>query len=360
MANGKLSGAERAAMLISAFDAERASQVLEAMSDNAVRRLRDAAESLRSSKIDREEKLVTLASFIRGHRGSPFLLGDPNTRFRQILEYAIEDKQDLSEAAAEKGEGQNRRKNTETCQDEDEDQEEITEGIQEIIREAPPQDVATLLGQESVRCAAVLLSVLPGEMGGELLNLLDVERREKILARLFDLGQVPDPVIREVTDSFREKLHESRFGSDATSEEERLDQLADMISGLEGDFQKQMLSKMEEEDNELAEEIERRIFAFEDLVHVEARSLQQLLGKIDSSTIALAIKGVDDELEKVINDNLSQRVLEQVNEERELAGSVPVSEAMEARDEIMRVAREMEREDALDYASGDKEEEYVE
>ena len=343
-------------MLVSALERRTASRVLETMSDKSLQALRQAAERLEPGRISRREKLETVASFLRDQKGAPFLLDSPRNRFRQQLDQALEKR------GSEPGQKQAKAetKKNELIEEKKDEQLEITKRIEESIREAPTNDVAALLGQESVRCAAVLLSALPGDMAGELLNLLEPEKREHIAQRLLTMGQVPEAITEEITRSFQERLHESKFGASSTTEEERLDRLAEMVSGLEGDSQKRILERMQERDPELAEQIERRIFAFEDLVHVEKRSLQNLLGRIDSATIALAIKGASTEVEEAITDNLSKRVLEQVNEERELAGSVPVSEAMEARDEIMRTAREMDREDALDFASGKQEEEFVE
>ena len=343
-------------MLVSALDSNRAASVLDQMSDEALQALRHAAETLDPGKIGQQEKLKTLAAFLREQRAPALLTGQSNVRFRRVLDQALDKREDAASGAGEKTAGPSDKGTGK----QDAQSDGIAKRIEESIREAPAGDVAELLGQESVRCAAVLLRSLPGQMAGELLNLLEPEKCERIAERLLTMGQVPDAITEEVTKSFQERLHESRFGAGATSEKERLDRLANMVSGLESDSQKRILERMQQRDPEIAEEIERRIFAFEDLVHVEKRSLQNLLGQIDSSTIALAIKGAPRDVEDTITDNLSQRVLEQVNEERELAGSVPVSEAMEARDQIMQVARDMDREDALDFVSGKQEEEFVE
>lgn len=348
-------------MLVSALDEKRAKKVLEQMSQDSIRALRNAADELRSAEIGRREKLATVASFLRDQRGSPFFVGDPRTRFDKMLNEAVEQRERVENRAAEQQESQAKAEAAEEANNEQEDNGSvITEKLEKSIQEAPKEDVAALLNEESVRCAAVILSVLPGDMSGELLNLLDDEKREQIAQRLLTMGQVPEAIRQEVTQGFQERLREAQFGGSATSEEERLDRLANMVSGLESDSQKRVLEKMQERDPELAEQIERRIFAFKDLVHVERKSLQDLLGRVDASTIAIAIKGAPDEVEERILDNLSQRVLEQVNEERELAGSVPVSDANEARDEIMQIAREMDREGALNYSSGAGEEEFVE
>ena len=345
-------------MLVSALDEKRAQKVLEQMSQESIRALRNAAEELQSAEIGRREKLETISSFLREQRGSPFFVGNPRTRFEKMLDEAVDQRQEPQNQPAEAAGDQAR---TETTEEEEGDNESvITEELEESIREAPNEDVAALLNQESVRCAAVILGVLPGDMGGKLLNLLDEEKREQIAQRLLTMDQVPEAIRQEITHGFQERLREAQFGGSASSEEERLDRLANMVGGLESDSQKRVLANIQERDPELAEEIERRIFAFKDLVNVERRSLQNLLGRVDASTLAIAIKGAPDEVEEVIEENLSQRALEQVNEERELAGSVPVSEANEARDEIMEIAREMDRDGELDYSSGQGEEEFVE
>ncbi len=343
-------------MLVSALDEEKASTLLDHISEESLQELRQAADELDPGQVSRRDKLHTVASFLHGQRDTPFLLGNPHARFQHILDEAVGGEEDLAEEA-----GNGASEGSQEGQEESGGQADVAADLEGAIREASASDMSTLLNQESVRCAAVLLNSLSGGLAGEVLNMLEPDRRELIAQRLCTMDQVPQEVTNEVTETFLERLHESQAGGGSSSSEgERLDRLAEMISGLEGDSQKKLLEKMQRTDPELAEEIERRIFAFEDLVDVGKRSLQTLLGKMESNTIAIAIKGASDELEEIITDNLSQRVLEQVNEERELAGSVPKSEAMEARDEIMRVAREMDREGELEFVAGSQEEEFVE
>ena len=357
---GGLSGAQRAAMLVSTLDERKATAVLEHMSEKSLQRLYKAARSLEGISISKEEKLRTVSSFLRAQRESALFVGDVSSRFERTFQKVLGTGQDAEEDGeasqavakaddAQPPDGAEQDEPSETCQK-----------VSDLVKGVSEQELARVLSQESARCAAVFLSVMPGETAGLLLNRLEQEKREAIARRMIGMGEVQREIVMEVARGFQSRLQATESGTGRGSEEERLDELASMLSRLESESQKRVLGGIQEADPDRAEQIERRIFAFEDLVNVEARSLQKLLRDVDPSTVAVAIKGVPDELEEVILSNLSGRVAEQVDEERELAGRVPLSEAREARDEIRKKAREMDQAGELFFRSGGQQEEFVE
>ena len=356
-----LNGAQRAAMLISALDEQKATALLEQMSEKSLQRLREAALSLEGVSIIQEEKLRTVTGFLRAQRESALFVGDVSSRFQRTFQKALgrEPEVDSAEAKPATGEAQG---DSEETGDKAERQEssETCQKVSDLVRGVPEHELAKVLSQESARCGAVLLSALPGESAGLLLNRLEPEKRESIAERMVGMGEVQQEIVMEIARGFQSRLHATESGTGTGSEEERMDELANMVSRLESESQKRVLISVQEADPDRAEQIERRIFAFEDLVNVEERCLQELLRDVEPSTIAVAIKGVPDQLEEVITGNLSERVAEQVEEERELAGRVPLSEAREARDEIRKKAREMDQAGSLYFRSGGQQEEFVE
>ena len=351
---GELNGAQRAAMLISALDEPRASAVLEQMSEKSRKRLYEAARSLEGIPISREEKLRTVSNFVRAQHESALFVGDVCSRFQRTFESALGAEADPNEGADGSGTGEDDEGS------EDQEAGEICQKVSDLIQNMPDHELAKLLSQESTRCAAVLLSTLPGETAGLLLNQLEPAKREAIAQRMVGMGEVQREIVMEVARGFQARWQATESGTGTGTEEERLDALANMVSRLENESQKKVMARVRKVDPELAEQIERRIFAFEDLVNVDERCLQELLRDVDPSTIAVAIKGVPDEVEEAIVGNLSERVAERVDEERELAGRVPLSEATEARDEIRKKAREMDETGELYFRSGAKQEEFVE
>jgi flagellar motor switch protein FliG len=169
---------------------------------------------------------------------------------------------------------------------------------------------------------------------------------------------VPPEVAEEVLAGFRERLEEMGPEAEVASEERRAQELASMIATLDKESQERVLSQINERDPEMADVIERLIFGFNDLVKVSGKSMQELLRNCEDAQIAMALKGAPKDIEEHFKANMSQRARERVEEEREMAGRVPLSEVEAARDEIMKVARRMYRDGDLVVEMGD--EQYVE
>jgi flagellar motor switch protein FliG len=146
--------------------------------------------------------------------------------------------------------------------------------------------------------------------------------------------------------------------SAAASEEKRAAELAEMIASLDKESQERVLSRLSEDDPQMAAEVERAMFSFDDLMNVGARSMQELLRNVEVPLIAMALKGATPAVEKKFADNLSARARERVREEREMAGRVPMSQVEQAREEIMDIARRMYRQGDIVVETGD--EQYVE
>ena len=346
-----LSGSQRAVMLLMSLDEAHAAALLNNISDSALAKLRKAAEAIDVQQIGTQEKRDTLLSFLRSQQGGTFFLGNPGERFRRALVKA-KGEQDVKRMYREQDEQDKKARGEPLV---DEEQPTLT-----FLQNLPDEELAVVLERESPRCSAVLLSMLPGEKGGRLLSIVGAELREKIVERVIAMEDVSSDVMTEVLMQFEQELRKSKPGSRLLTEEERVADLATMIASLRREAQERILSVVRENNPELADKIEKRIFAFEELVKVTDRSLQQLLSQVEARVVAVAIKGAPQPIQDHILSNLSERVRDQVAEERELAGSVPVSRAVEAREEIMKVARQMEKDGQITFVAEREEEEYVE
>ncbi len=341
----ELTSAEQAAMFLMSLEDDQAAELLRHMSDEAAGKLREAARRLDSSRISSEQKRQALLGFVLQRRQGTYPLGNPEERFRQVLVAAKgEDAVRRIYGTGEAGEGAEQTPKEKTDL--------------EFIAEFPEDPLAKAVADESPRCVALLLSKLGGSKAGRVLNQLDEERREAVLERMLSGETVPPEVAEDVMKGFREKLERISSGAEVASEEKRAQELAEMIGALEQETQDAVLARLAEEDPEMAERIERLIFGFEDLLKVGERSMQELLRNLEVTHVALALKGAESALYEHFMKNLSQRQRERVEEEREMAGRVPMSQVEEAREEIMKLARRMYRDRELVVEMGD--EQYVE
>ncbi len=333
----ELTSAQKAAVLVMTLDDDKAANLLKHMSDSSLAKLREATEGLDVSKVAEEQKRDALRGFFLKQRRGGLFLGDPHERFRRVL-------------AKAKGEEGAARLYAAVPQEE--------RSPREFLEEVSEEQIARVLARESPRCAAVLLSSLAGEKAGEILNMLEQELREAIVERIVSNEDVPAEVSEQIIVGFKQRLEDMGTGAEAPSEERRAQELAGMLGKLDKESQERVLTQMHERDPDMAEELERLMFSFDDLPKVSDRSMQELLRNVEVTQIAMALKGAPEQMREHFYSNMSQRLRERVEEEREMTGRVPLSQVEEAREQIMTLARKRYREGELVVEIGD--EQYVE
>ena len=342
----ELNGPQRAAMLVAAMDRDTASALLEHMSEDAVNRLEKAVRSLKNQPVGKDQKISILRDYLQATRESGFVVGDAEVRLQNCVRGASA-AQDEEPVESEETEGQ------------EGDEGEPAGPVRQLVEEAEPAELADVIAGESLRCGAVVMELLPPEKTGEVLEELSPEKRSEVVNRTLETGRVRPEVAREIASGVLSRLHQSTSPTGGMRREERISRLAFMFGSLEDEERKEAMEQLREQEPEVADEVQRKMFAFEDLEWVEERSLQNLLGRMEPGTLALALKGASSDIEQVIMDNISSRMQDEVQEERELAGSVPLSKAEEAREEVMTEARQMNNEGELEFVGGEGDE-YVE
>ncbi len=340
-ASTSFTGAQKAAMVVMSLGEDQAAALLEHMSDGSLAKLHRAATNLKISEIQDTDTRSALVGFLLKQQKGAFSFGDPDERLRKALLKA-------------KGEENVKRIYAE-YQPADDGGKDSRFGFLEGL---PREELAAALESESPRGVAVFLSCLPAQKAGRILNLMKQEVKEAEAERIVSLESVPPEVKDAVISGLREKLEQMNRDSSMLSEEKRSEELAHMLQTLDKESQDKVLDRLRERDAEMADRLEQLMFRFEDLTKVQGKSVQAFLRSIDVSQLALALKGAPDAVRDHLFSNLSERVREQVQEEMELAGRVPLSKVLETREEIMKPARQMYRDGSLVVQKGD--DQYVE
>ena len=207
------------------------------------------------------------------------------------------------------------------------------------IESASPVAIARALGPESDAAVAVVLAHLDPQTSALVLADFEVERALSVVRRM----AVVDPPGFEVLSCLAEELEKRVQGElDAPAPKtgsQRLKTIAELLNSASADLEREVLQGLDAEASEMAEEIREYMFAWEDIGDVDRRSMQKILGTVETRTLAIALKACSASVEQNILGNLSSRVREMVGEERELAGPMPMSEVLVAREEIMKGVR---------------------
>lgn len=208
-----------------------------------------------------------------------------------------------------------------------------------------PQQALAILGAQQPQVVAVVLAYLPPEDAASLMGALDPAFRVKVAKRIAQLNRVDPAAIRKATSLLVGKLRSSQ-GSGSTTAAGGTTTMAEILNHSDRSIEQQVLSGIEEDDQDLAERIRAKLFTFDDVVKLDDKALQQIFRKADPPTLALAMKEphISSEALEKIRRNLSERVIAMVEEELEVMGSVRSSQINAAQSAIVAIARQLDAE----------------
>ncbi|MFW6126580.1 MAG: flagellar motor switch protein FliG [Thermodesulfobacteriota bacterium] len=214
------------------------------------------------------------------------------------------------------------------------------------IKKLDARTVASFLRNEHPQTVALVLAHLERQQSGQVLALFPEDLQVEVLRRVASLDQVSPAIIEEIDTALREEI--------ALVEEVggRLlggpQSVAEILNQMERTQEANILKRLEEEEQgDLAEEIRRYLFTFEDLLGVDDRGLMALLKEINTQELALALKAASDELKDKFFRNMSSRAAEMLQEELEIMGPARLRDVEAAQQRIIQVAKRLETEGQL-------------
>jgi flagellar motor switch protein FliG len=211
--------------------------------------------------------------------------------------------------------------------------------------DAKPEVVATVLaGQQPQTCALALaqLARIDQTAAAKLLNRLPLKMRQQVAARIATLKTVSAQVVETVDETLRVLVGDA--ASDPEIRMEGPEVLAGMLNASSREDEQAVMAALAMSSPMLAEEIRQRLFTFADLLRLDVRAVQKVLGSADARTLAVALRGATPELEAWVRQNISERAQESLAEEESLLGAVPASEVKAARSQIVSIVRSLEDE----------------
>lgn len=227
----------------------------------------------------------------------------------------------------------------------------------ETLKWMDPKSVAEIIRLEHPQIIAIVLSYLEPDQSAEVLSLLQDRVRSDVIMRIATLDGIPPSAIKEL-DSIMEKnfsasnnIKQASVGGKKTA--------ADILNFIDSSMEGEIMQMVEETDENLRNEIAELMFVFADLVNVDDRSVQTMLREVSNDQLSLALKGSDPALKDKFLSNMSQRAAEMLEEDMEAKGPVKVSDVEAAQKEILATARRMEEEGKVMLSSGGGGEEMI-
>jgi flagellar motor switch protein FliG len=212
-----------------------------------------------------------------------------------------------------------------------------------FIQDEHPQTIALILAHLSPNQAAAVLSGLPQEL------------RAEVARRIAIMDRTPPEVIREIERVLERKLS-SAVVTQAFTAAGGVKSLVEVLNFVDRTTEKTILENLSETSPELADEVKKLMFVFEDIILLDDASIQKVLREVDSKELALALKGVGEEVQTRIYKNMSERASTMLKEDMEFMGPVRLRNVEEAQQRIVGIIRRLEEAGEIVVARGGGEE----
>lgn len=210
----------------------------------------------------------------------------------------------------------------------------------DIARKADPQQLTNLLLHEQPQTVALILCYMQPDKAAMILSQFSIEKQSEIAERIGTITRTTPAVIEKI-----EKVIETKFSSFVDNETESVGgvhTLVEILNSVGRSTEKNIISMLEEKQPELADEIKANLFTFEDITSLERGDVQKVLREVDNDQLALALKGVSEDIKQFVFQNLSSRAVETLQEELQFMGPARLSAVEEAQQKVVAVIRRLD------------------
>jgi flagellar motor switch protein FliG len=206
-----------------------------------------------------------------------------------------------------------------------------------------PEQLAAALKGENPRTVCLILSQLPIEQAGQLFKRLPGELRRAVSVQFASVTAPPLEVAQRIAQAVVRKSRQLKEKPPEPGPDVRHRNMAGMMRLLDKEERKEVLAALEEHDPTAATAIKGMLYQFEDLLRIEKRSMQRLLGELDTKNLALALKGAEPAITEKVLSNMSQRAQQTLNEETELAATATAAQVEQARKVIVDTIQKLDQ-----------------
>jgi len=210
----------------------------------------------------------------------------------------------------------------------------------DFARKTDPGQLLNFIQNEHPQTIALILAYLHPEQAGLILSSLSPELQVDVARRVAKLDRTNPEVLQEIESTLEQRL--SAFVMDDYTVAGGIESIVDILTMVDRTTEKTILDSLEEEEPELAEEIRKRMFVFEDIILLDDRSIQKVLREVDSKDLAMALKTASEEVSARIYKNMSKRAAEMLREDIEYMGPVRLRDIEETQQKIVAIIRRLE------------------
>ncbi|HAU85662.1 MAG TPA: flagellar motor switch protein FliG [Lachnospiraceae bacterium] len=210
----------------------------------------------------------------------------------------------------------------------------------EFVRKTDASQLLNFIQDEHPQTIALILSYLSPGQASAIISSLSPDKQADVAKRIAQMDRTSPDVIKEVEKILEKKLS-SLVNQDYTIVG-GVDSIVDILNTVDRGTEKHIMESLEIEEPELADEIRKKMFVFEDILSLDDKSIQRVLREVDNNELAIALKGANEEVQNVIFNNLSKRLVTMIKEDMEYMGPVRMKDVEEAQQKIVNIIRKLE------------------
>ena len=328
----QLTGRQKAAVFLVSLGSEVSSEIFKHLREDEIEQL--TFEIARLDKVEAEDKDRVLMEFQEMMMAQGFISSGGIDYAREVLEKALGTQKAIDIV--------NR----------------LTSSLQvrpfDFIRRTDPSHLLNFIQGEHPQTIALILSYLDPTKAALILGGLNHQIQADVARRIATMDRTSPDVLREVERVLERKL--STLASEDYTSAGGIDAIVEVLNQVDRGTEKIIIEALEEEDPELAEEIKKRMFIFEDIVLLDDRSIQKVLREVDTQDLAKALKGVDAEVQEKIYRNMSKRASTLLREDMDFMGPIRLRDVEESQQKIVNIIRKLEESGEIIVARAGEEE----
>jgi len=210
----------------------------------------------------------------------------------------------------------------------------------DFLKKVDPNHLLNFIQSEHPQTVALILAHLEYEQSAVIMSALSPEMQTEVALRVALMEQTSPEIISEVERVLERKI--ATVLSQEFSAAGGIEALAELLNRVDRQTEKSILETLEEENQELAVEIKKLMFTFDDVIMLDDRAIQAVLKEVDMKELAIALKGANEEVKTKVFNNVSTRAADNIREDMEFMGPVRVKQVEEAQQKIVAIIRRLE------------------
>ncbi|BEP29381.1 flagellar motor switch protein FliG [Helicovermis profundi] len=325
---GGLNGKEKAAILLIGLGPDKSAQIFSQLPDDEIEELTLEIANMR--KVSPEEKEAVMEEFYQICLAKEFISEGGIGYAKEVLEKAMGSQKALEIIN------------------------KLTASLQvrpfDFVRKADASQLLNFIQNEHPQTLALILSYLSASQSATILASLPQDKQADVAQRIATMDSTSPEIIKEVELVLERKL--SSMVTQDYASTGGIQSIVDILNSVDRGTEKFIMETLEIQNADLAEEIRKRMFVFEDIINLDSVSIQRFIREIDNSELSVALKGSTEEVKEIIFANMSKRMGEMLKEDMEFMGPVRLRDVEEAQQKIVNVIRKLEEAGEIIIARG--------